>query len=477
MKTSSTTYDAIVVGSGPNGLAAAVRMALAGKSVKVFEASSTIGGGTRTLELTEPGFYHDICSAVHPTAMSSPFLKSLPLQDYGLEWVHPEYPLVHPLDNGEAAVISVSLEETAEQFGRDSKEIKKLYTSFSEQWDKLTTDIFAPFRLMPNNPLLMAKFGWYGLRSAKSLADSLFKEEHTKTYFAGLAGHSILPLTFAGSGAFGLVLGASLHSKGWPVAKHGSHTITKALASYLESLGGEIEVNAPVNSLSELPKAKTILLNTSPKGVLNIAGDQLPSSYVKKLQNYTYGPGVFKIDYALNEPVPWTNSYARKAGTLHIGSSMEEITLSEDLAWNGKHAEKPYLIASQPSIFDDTRAPEGKHTFWVYCHVPNGSDRDMTAEIESQIERYAPGFKDTIISKCTNNTSQLESYNANYVGGDINTGAAILTQLFTRPAARLSPYTTPLEGVYICSSATPPGGGVHGMCGYHAAEKALKTDY
>ena len=477
MKTSSSTYDAIVIGSGPNGLGAAIKMALAGKSVKVFEGQETVGGGTRTLELTEPGFYHDICSAVHPTAAGSPFFKSLPLEEFGVEWIHPEYPLVHPLEDGDAVAVSISLDETIEDLGKDARVFKSLYRSFSEHWDTLSHDIFAPFSPFPKHPLLMARFGWLGLRSAKQVAKSLFKEERTRTYFAGLAGHSILPLTYAGSAAFGLVLGTSLHSTGWPIAKGGSHSITKALAAYLESLGGEIELNRSITSLSELPAARSIFFNTSPKGLIDIAGDRLPSSYVNKLKSYKYGPGVFKIDYALSEPVPWANEKARKAGTLHIGGSLEEIVQSEQQAWDGIAADKPYLIVSQPSIIDHTRAPEGKHTLWVYSHVPNGSDIDMTDAIEAQLERFAPGFKDTIIAKNTINAPQFESYNPNYVGGDINTGAAIVSQLFTRPVARISPYTTPLKGVYICSSATPPGGGVHGMCGFHAAKKALATDF
>lgn len=473
----SPTYDAIIIGSGPNGLSAAIRLAQTGKKVKVVEAYSEIGGGTRTLELTLPGFKHDICSAVHPTALSSPFLSTLNLEGHGVEWIHPEYPLVHPLDNGDAVVISKSFEDTIKHLGKDGKTYKKLYKPFIDSWDELKNDLFAPFSPFPSNPFKMVRFGLYGLRSAKSLADSLFKEERTKAMFGGLAAHSIIPLTYSASAAFGLVLGSSLHAVGWPIVKEGSHSITKAMASHFQELGGEIEVNHTVKSLSDLESSRTYFFNTSPKVMMGILGDKLPSSYTKKLKSYKYGPGVFKIDYALSEPVPWINEFARKAGTLHIGRSMDELVKSEQNAWDGVVSEEPYLLISQQSIDDESRAPNGQHTLWVYAHCPNGSTFDMTEIIENRIEEFAPGFRDIILAKNTMNTQAFESYNSNYVGGDINVGAAITTQLFHRPVSMFSPYSLPLKGMYICSSATPPGGGVHGMCGYHAAEAALSKDF
>jgi phytoene dehydrogenase-like protein len=473
----SRTYDALVIGSGPNGLAAAVRMAQEGLKVKVVEAYPEIGGGTRTLELTLPGFKHDICSAVHPTAVSSPFLRSLPLQDYGLEWVHPELPLVHPLPDGDAVAISVSLEETLDGLGQDADAYRKLYKPFIDSWFELAGDLFAPFSLFPGNPFKMARFGFYGLRSAKSFANSMFKEERTKAMFGGFAAHSIIPLTYPGSAAFGLVLGSSLHAVGWPFAKGGSASITTAMAEYFKSLGGVIETDHKLKNRNELKDYSTVFFNTSPKTMIEVMGDAFPDRYRRKIENYTYGPGVFKIDYALSEPVPWRNEHARKAGTLHVGSSMDELAESEQMAWDGVVSEKPYLLISQQSIADTGRAPEGKHTLWVYAHCPNSSTFDMTDIIENRIEELAPGFKSIILAKNTLNTADFESYNANYVGGDINVGAATLSQLFTRPVARFSPYTTPLKGIYICSSATPPGGGVHGMCGFHAADAALSRQF
>jgi phytoene dehydrogenase-like protein len=476
MNTARPEYDVIVIGSGPNGLSAAVRLAQEGLKVVVLEAKPTIGGGTRTQELTEPGFLHDVCSAVHPTAVSSPFLRTLDLERFGLQFIHPEIPYAHPLDHGEAVVAYRSLDKTISELGEDGKAYQRIFKEFTDQWDYLTKDIFGTLRF-PKHPLLMAKFGWYGLFSAKLLTNSLFKDPKTKALFAGCAAHSIIPLKKAFTASFGLVLGSSAHAVGWPVAKGGSASITNALAELFKRLGGEIVTDHEVRSLSDLPTSKAILFDLTPKQILKIAGEKLPRKYKKDLQHYKYGPGTFKIDWALTEPVPWQNELCKKAGTLHLGGTFKEIELGEQAVWNGEHSDKPYVLVSQPSVVDDTRAPKGKHTLWAYCHVPNGSEKDMTEIIENQIERFAPGFRDTIISKHTMNSSEMQSYNANYIGGDINGGAQLAKQLFGRPVLKWDPYKIPVPGFYICSSSTPPGGGVHGMSGYHAAQSVLKNEF
>lgn len=476
MPFTNTEFDAVIIGSGPNGLSAGIRLAQKGLSVKILEAKSTIGGGTRTQELTEPGYLHDVCSAVHPTAASSPFLKSLKLENYGLEWVHPPYPYAHPLENGEAVAVSKSLEESLEIMGKDSKNYRQLYKEFIDNWELLSQDIFGTLRL-PKHPLIMARFGWYGMFSAKLLSNSMFDTENVKALFAGCAAHSILPLNKAFTASFGLVIGASAHTTGWPFAKGGSASISNALEKKFQSLGGKIETNRKITSLDNIPQAKTILFDLTPHQIADILGESLPSSYKNKLRRYTYGPGAFKMDWALSEPVPWLNEKCRKAGTLHLGGAFDEIADSEQAAWKGNHHEKPYVLVSQPSIFDKTRAPSGKHTLWAYCHVPNGSEKDMTEIIENQIERYAPGFRDTIISKHTMNTKQLEVYNSNYIGGDINGGAQFFKQIFGRPVLKWDPYKIPMDGMYICSASTPPGGGVHGMSGFNAAESVLKNEF
>ncbi len=476
MVSKNTEYDAVVVGSGPNGLSAAVRLSQEGLKVLVLEAKSTIGGGTRTQELTEPGFFHDVCAAVLPTTVGSPFLESLELEKYGLEFIQPGLPYAHPLDDGEAIGVYRSLEKTIKHLGVDGENYGHLFKEFIDHWKYLSEDIYGTLRI-PKHPLLMARFGWYGAFSAKLLSNSLFKLPKTRALFAGCAAHSIIPLNKAFTASFGLVLGSSAHSVGWPIAKGGSASVTNALAELFKSLGGTIQTDHEVRSLSDIPPAKTVLFDLTPQQVANIANDELPSKYKERLLKYEYGPGSFKVDWALSETVPWQNELCKKAGTLHLGGTFEEIAEAEQAVWEGKHHERPYILLSQPSLFDTTRAPKDKHTLWAYCHVPNGSDKDMTEIIENQIERFAPGFKDTIISKSTANAQQLESYNANYIGGDINGGAQFVKQLFGRPVLQWNPYKIPDHSMYICSSSTPPGGGVHGMCGYNAARSALKNEF
>lgn len=472
----STRYDSVVVGSGPNGLAAAILLAQNGLKVKVFEAKDTIGGGTRTLELTEPGFLHDVCSAVHPTAVGSPYLKTLPLSEYGLEWIHPDYPVAHPLEKGNATVIPRSLDETVSLLGKDGENYRKMIGNTVNNWDRISHDLFGPIRI-PQNPFSMIQFGWYGMFSAKLLANSMFSSISSKAYLAGLTAHSILPLEKIFSGSFGLVLAATIHAAGWPVAKGGSHSITHAMAAYFESLGGEVETGNEITSAEELPESKAVLFDLTPKQIAGIAGKKLPDTFRKKLQKFKYGPGAFKMDFALSEPVPWANEQCKKAGTLHLGGTFEEIARSERQTWDGEHPDKPYILVSQPSLFDDSRAPKGKHTLWAYCHVPNGSEQDCSEEIIAQIERYAPGFRDTIISYSTMTASEFESYNANYIGGDINGGAQFVKQLIFRPVIKWDPYKLAGDRLYICSSSAPPGGGVHGMCGYHAARSVLSNEF
>ncbi|MDR9416593.1 MAG: NAD(P)/FAD-dependent oxidoreductase [Gracilimonas sp.] len=476
MPSSSPEYDAVIVGSGPNGLSAAVRLAKQGLKTLVLEAEKTIGGGTRTKEITEPGFLHDICAAVIPTTAGSPFLKSLELEKYGLEYIHPEVPFAHPLDHGDAAIAWRSLDETAVHLADDELAYRKLYSEFVEHWELLSEDIFGTLRI-PKHPLLMARFGWFGAQSANFLSSSHFKSSHAKALLAGCAAHSIMPLTNAFSASFGLVLASSAHAVGWPIAKGGTQSVTDALATLFLELGGKIQKDHPVNSLKDIPSATSILFDLTPRQVVNIVGENAPAKYLRKLKDFNYGPGVFKIDWALSDPVPWSNENCKRAGTLHLGGTFEEIAASEQAIWDNKHSEKPYVLVSQPSLFDETRAPKGKHTLWAYCHVPHGSDKNMTTEIEDQIERFAPGFKDTIISKYTMNAPQFQSYNANYIGGDINGGAQYFKQLFARPVLKWNPYHIPATSMYICSSSTPPGGGVHGMCGYHAAQSVLKKEF
>jgi len=468
------TYDAIIVGAGPNGLAAAITLAQARCRVLVLEARSTIGGGMRTAELTLPGFQHDICSAIHPLGIGSPFFRDLPLADFGLQWIQPPLPVAHPLEDGTAVALHRSFDATADSIGRDGRTWRRLFEPLADQWEKLGPMILGPFPL-PRHPLALAQLGVRALWPAVGLAQWVFREERAKALFAGLAAHAILPLEQIITAAFGLMLGTLGHAVGWPLPRGGSQQIAEAMAGYLRSLGGEIVVDHPVQTLDELPPAQAILLDVTPRQVLELASDRLPAGYRRQLERYRYGAGVFKVDYALAGPVPWRAPECRQAGTVHLGGTLAEIAASERAIGQGQHPERPYVLVAQQSLFDDTRAPAGKQTLWAYCHVPNGSTIDMTERIEAQIERFAPGFRDLILARHVHNTADLERYNANYIGGDINGGVQDLAQFWTRPALRLNPYTTPVKGLYLCSSSTPPGGGVHGMCGYHAAQTVLRS--
>ena len=467
----STNVDAIVIGAGPNGLAAAIELARSGRRVRIYEANQNVGGGARSAELTLPGFTHDICSAVHPLALGSPFFSTLPLEKYGLEFIHSPLALAHPFDDGTAAILDRSVEITSEKLGPDRPAYRSLMTPFVERWHELAEDILSPPRV-PRHPLLTSRFGIRAIRSAKGFAESTFREDKSRALFAGLAAHSFLSLDRLATSAFGLVLGLLAHTNGWPVAKSGSQSIANALAAYFKDLGGEILTDHRIKSLSDLPPAKAILCDLTPRQLLEVAGDFLPSSFRRKLTRYRYGPAAFKMDWALSAPVPWRSPECSKAATIHLGGSFQEIIASEQIVNAGQHAEKPFVILCQPTLFDQSRSPQGKHTLWAYCHVPNGSAVDMTAKIEDQIERFAPGFRDCILARSVMPPAKLEQHNANLVGGDINGGSQHLAQMFTRPTASL--YSTPRKGLYICSSSTPPGGGVHGLCGYHAARVALR---
>ena len=438
----------------------------------MLEGKSEIGGGLRSAELTLPGFTHDICSAIHPLAAASPYFKTLPLADHGLTYIYPELAAAHPLDGRAAVALQHSIGETARSLGVDEQAYRRLMESVTTNWPLIDADVLGPLHF-PKNPLALAAFGLKALPSANHLANQ-FKTTEAKALIGGMAAHAMQPLTNLATSAIALVLMAAGHLGGWPIPKGGSSTIANALGAYFTSIGGKIETDTCVKSLDQLPSAHAVLFDISPKQLLQIAGHKFSSIYKWQLERYRYGMGVYKIDWALDAPIPFTAEDCRKAGTVHIGNTFAEISAAEQQTWDGHHPEKPFVLLAQQSLFDATRAPAGKHTAWAYCHAPTGSTKNMTDAIEAQVERFAPGFKDTILAKHTMDSAQFEEYNPNYVGGDINGGVIDLGQLFTRPALRWSPYKTSAKGIYLCSASTPPGGGVHGMCGYYSAKKALK---
>ena len=472
VKLEKKDYDAVVVGSGPNGLAAAIALQREGLAVLLLESKPTLGGGMRSARLTLPGFTHDICSTAHPMAAASPFFQTLPLAQHGLEYIHPTVPAAHPFDDGTAALLHRSLHKTALLLGDDEKQWLRLFHPLVADWRTLAPDLLAPLHY-PAHPAKMARFGWKALSAATTLSRR-FTTPAAKGLWAGMAAHSILPLSFLSTSAIGLALSTVGHVYGWPLIKGGSENLAEALAGYFVSLGGAIQTGFHVHSLSQLPSAHAVLFDVTPRQLLAIAGHRLSPLYKWQLNRFRQGMGVFKIDWALDAPIPWTNASCREAGTIHLGGTLEEIAFSEDRTWQGQHPERPFVLLAQQSVFDPTRAPKGKHTAWAYCHVPNGSTADQTETIEKQVERFAPGFRDRILARHVMTTQQLEAYNPNYIGGDINSGAIDIRQLFTRPALRTSPYRTSAKGLYLCSASTPPGGGVHGMCGYHAARRAMK---
>jgi len=464
--------EAVVIGSGPNGLAAAVCLAEAGVSVLVIEAKGEIGGGTRTEQLTLPGFHHDVCSAVHPMGILSPYFRTLPLQEHGLQWIAPPASVAHPLDDAPAVILRRSLEETAGELGSDGAAYRSLLEGFLEKPHELLRDALAPLAI-PRHPLLMAKFGLRAIRSAQSLAKR-FRTDQARALFAGCAGHAILPFDRAVTGALGLVFLLCAHMEDWPVALGGSKAIASSLASLFSSHGGQIKTNFPVKNMKDLPPSRLYIFDTSPAQLADIASTNLPSSYVRRLRRFRYGPGVFKIDWALSGSIPWKDKRCLLASTVHVGGTFEEIAAAEAAVWRGEHPSRPYILLAQQSEFDRTRAPEGKQTGWAYCHVPPFSTVDRTEAVEQQIERFAPGFRDLILARHVSFPSDLEKYNRNNSGGAVTGGVADLFQLYNRPVTRLNPYTTPNSKILICSASTPPGGGVHGMCGFYAAQTALK---
>lgn len=468
----SIPLDAVVVGAGPNGLAAAIELARNGKSVRVIEANAVPGGGARTAEVTLPGFRHDLCSAIHPLAFASPFFSTLGLESHGLEWIHPPANVAHPLDGTPAAIQLRSLDRTAERLGADGADYRALLQPHVEHWGALAESILGPPR-MPSSLGAALRFGVHALRSASGLAASRLPGTRPAALFAGCAGHSFLPLEHPPSAAIGLVLLLAGHHSGWPFPKGGSQALADALVSVLTSLGGEIETGRPVRSLRDLPPARVILFDVTPRQLLRIAGDALSPSYRSRLARFRYGPAAFKVDWALDGPIPWSDETCREAGTVHLGGTIEEIRHAERLVWEGRVAERPYVLLAQQSLFDPTRAPEGKHTGWAYCHVPVGYDGDVTDRIEAQVERFAPGFRDRILARSVRGPAALERENENLVDGDINGGSATLSQILLRPVWKRDPYRTSRRDLFLCSASTPPGGGVHGMCGYHAARSAL----
>ena len=469
-----STWDAVVVGSGPNGLASAITIASRGHRVLVLEANAAIGGGARTSELTLPGFMHDVCSAVHPLGASSPFFRSLRLERYGLTWMHADFPLVHPFDDGSAAVIQRDLAATVRGLGTDGAAYARMVGPLVRNWAGLTTSVLGPVVRVPRHPFLMARFGLDALQPATWLARR-FDHEASRALFAGQAAHAMVPLEEFQTASFGLVLTAAAHASGWPVAEGGSVSIIDALVRCLRERGGVVECDRPVRSERDLPPARAYLFDVTPRQFAQIYGSRLPSKDRRRFESYRYGPGVFKLDHALAGPMPWTNADARRASTLHLGGTMREIAAGEREVAAGRIPARPFVIVSQPSVVDPSRAPSGHHTLWSYCHVPHGSTEDVSPRIEAQFDRFAPGWRDLVIGRSQMSSADYEAYNANYVGGDIGGGSASGLQLLFRPWPKLRPYSTVVPNTYLCSASTPPGAGVHGMCGYYAARAALSS--
>ena len=465
-----TSYEAVVVGSGPNGLAAAIALTGSGHSVLVVESAPTPGGGARTAELTLPGCRHDVCSAVHPFGVASPFFRSLPLEKHGLRWIHHPIPMAHPLDDGAAVLLQSSLDATADSLGGDGPAYRRWVGNVVRHWDDLESLLMGPLLRMPRHPIAAATFGLPALLPATRFARLAFRTHRARALFAGAAAHAIQPLERPATASFGLVFLAAGHKHGWPIAAGGSQMITTALVDHLRSLGGEVVVGTQVRNLTDLPPSKAILFDTSPAGMERIVGDRFNEAFRRKLRRFRYGPGAFKVDLALDGPVPWANPSVGRAGTVHLGGTLDQVAASE----RGADVERHFVLLAQPTGADPTRAPAGKHIVWAYCHVPPSSTLDMTAAIEGQIERFAPGFSRLILARHARDPKGFESYNPNYVGGDIAAGAATLMQLVRRPVLSADPYATPDPTIFLCSSSTPPGPGVHGMCGYHAAQSALK---
>ena len=471
MSASERQFDSVIIGSGPNGLAAAITLAQAGQSVLVLEAEPTIGGGMRSAELTLPGFTHDLCAAVVPLALASPFFRTLPLAQNGLAFIQPDASLAHPLDDGTAVIVERSVEQTAAGLGPDAASYARLFGPLARDWAKLEPLLLGALKF-PKHPVIAARFGLDALRSASSLAKSKFRGVRARALFAGLAAHSILPLEDSPSAAFGLILGILAHAVGWPIVRGGTQNLADGLAAHLRSLGGEIRTDARVASIDELPPNSTVFCDVSPRALATIAGSRFTPGFRAALERYRYAPGVCKVDWALDAPIPWKAPECARAGTVHVGGTLEEIAKSERDAWNGVESLAPFVLLVQPTLFDPSRAPAGKHTAWGYCHVPNGSTKDMSGAIEAQIERFAPGFRERILQRNVMLPDDLQRHNANLVGGDVEGGAVTLSQLFTRPTWRL--YATTDRRIYICSASTPPGGGVHGLCGHLAAKRALR---
>ena len=468
--------DAVVVGSGPNGLAAAIVLAQAGRSVRLLEAQATLGGGARSGELTLPGFIHDLGSAIHPLALGSPFFRTLPLARHGLEWVQPEVAVAHPFDDGSAAALYPSLERTCASLGGDGDAYGRLMTPFVRKFDALAGEFLQPMLHLPRHPFLLAAFGLAALQPAASLARRLFRGEHARGLFAGLAAHSFLPLEAPVTTGFALVLGSAGHAVGWPLPKGGSQKISDALAALLRELGGEIETGRRIDRLQDAPPARATLLDLTAWDAARVAGSALPARYRRRLERFPHGPGIFKLDYALAGPIPWLADPCRRAGTVHLGGSLEEVAASERDVASGRVPAKPFVLLAQQSLFDPSRAPAGQQTVWAYCHVPYGCTADLTAAIEAQIERFAPGFRALVLSRRASGPAPLAAENANLAGGDISGGGTDLWHLLSRPVLSATPYRMPARGLYLCSSSTPPGGGVHGMCGFHAARAALARE-